>query len=206
MEHGKTKIKLCGMMRPEDIETANLLEPELVGFVFAKKSRRYVTEEAAQQMREKLSEGILAAGVFVNEDVDRVAELLNKRVIDVAQLHGDEDEAYIDSLREKTNALIIKAFRIREHEDIVRLQVPKGVKALLDAGSGDGMAFVWEWLKEVDFDYYLAGGLTPENVGLAVRSYHPYGVDVSSGIETGGIKDRDKMTAFVRAVRKENGQ
>ncbi len=206
MEYRKTKIKLCGMMRPEDIEAVNLLRPELVGFVFAKKSRRYVTEEAAAEMREKLSEGILAAGVFVNEETDRVAELLNKGVIDVAQLHGDEDEAYIDSLRKKTNAPLIKAFRIREREDIAGIRVPKDVKVLLDAGSGDGMAFVWEWLREADFDYYLAGGLTPENVGDAVRSYHPYGVDVSSGIETDGRKDKNKMAAFVEAVRKENGQ
>ena len=206
MEHGKTKIKLCGMMRPEDIESANLLRPDLVGFVFAKKSRRYVTEEAAAEMRALLSRDILAAGVFVNEDADRVAELLGKGVIDVAQLHGDEDEAYIDSLRKKTDAPIIKAFRIREHEDIARIRVPKGVRALLDAGSGDGMAFVWEWLREVDLDYYLAGGLTPENVGEAVRNYHPYGVDVSSGIETDGRKDKNKMAAFAEAVRKENGQ
>ena len=201
MEHGKTKIKLCGMMRPEDIKSANLLRPDLVGFVFAKKSRRYVTEEAAAEMRALLSRDILAAGVFVNEDADRVAELLGKGVIDVAQLHGDEDEAYIDSLRKKTDAPIIKAFRIREHEDITRIRVPKGVRALLDAGSGDGMAFVWEWLREVDLDYYRAGGLTPENVGEAVRNYHPYGVDVSSGIETDGRKDKNKMAAFAEAVR-----
>lgn len=197
-----TKIKLCGMMRLEDIEAANRLEPDLVGFVFAKKSKRYVTAEAAEEMRRHLSERIFAAGVFVNEEIDKVAELLNKGVIDVAQLHGDEDDAYMRALRRKTDAPIIKAFRIRNQEDVRKIRIPDNARILLDAGSGDGIAFCWDWLKDIDYEYYLAGGLTPDNVAEAVLRYHPYGVDVSSGIETDGMKDEKKMAAFVNAVRK----
>ena len=200
-----TRIKLCGMMRPEDIATANILKPDLVGFVFAKKSRRYVSDENAARLRALLSDDIRVAGVFVNENIDHILDLLKKGVIDVVQLHGDEDEEYMNTLRDKTDAPFIRAHRIARREDIAGIVVPDNTVILLDAGSGDGMTFRWEWLKDAEYDYYLAGGLTPDNVTDAVRLYRPYGVDVSSGIETDGYKDIDKMTAFVGAVRRENG-
>lgn len=201
-----TKIKLCGMMCETDIETANRLQPDLVGFVFAKKSRRYVTDEQAAGLRRALSDRIPAAGVFVNEEISHVVRLLQLGVINVVQLHGGENEEYLKELRKQTDAPIIRAFRIREREDIAKVRAfDENTKLLLDAGSGDGMTFRWEWLKDADFDFYLAGGLTIENVAEAVRIYHPYGVDVSSGIETDGRKDIRKMEAFVRNVRKENG-
>ncbi len=200
-----TKIKLCGMMCETDIETANRLQPDLVGFVFAKKSRRYVTDEQAAELRRALSDRIPAAGVFVNEEISHVVRLLQLGVINVVQLHGGEGEEYLKELRKQTDAPIIRAFRIREREDIAKVRAfDENTKILLDAGSGDGMTFRWEWLKDADFDFYLAGGLTVENVAEAVRIYHPYGVDVSSGIETDGRKDIRKMEAFVRTVRKEN--
>ena len=200
-----TKIKLCGMMCKTDIETANRLQPDLVGFVFAKKSRRYVTDETAAELRHILSDRIPAAGVFVNEEISHVVRLLQLGVINVVQLHGGENEEYLKELRKQTDAPIIRAFRIREREDIAKVRAfDENTKILLDAGSGDGMTFRWEWLKDADFDFYLAGGLTNENVAEAVRIYHPYGVDVSSGIETDGRKDIRKMEAFVRTVRKEN--
>ncbi len=200
-----TKIKLCGMMCETDIETANRLQPDLVGFVFAKKSRRYVTDEQAAGLRRALSDRIPAAGVFVNEEISHVVRLLQLGVINVVQLHGGEGEEYLKELRKQTDAPIIRAFRIREREDIAKVRAfDENTKILLDAGSGDGMTFRWEWLKDADFDFYLAGGLTVENVAEAVRIYHPYGVDVSSGIETDGRKDIRKMEAFVRTVRKEN--
>ncbi len=200
-----TKIKLCGMMCETDIETANRLQPDLVGFVFAKKSRRYVTDETAAELRRALSDGIPAAGVFVNEEIAHVVKLLQLGIINVVQLHGNEDEDYLKELRKQTDAPIIRAFQIREREDIAKVRAfDANTKILLDAGSGDGMTFRWEWLKDADFDFYLAGGLTVENVAEAVRIYHPYGVDVSSGIETDGRKDIRKMEAFVSTVRKEN--
>ena len=196
-----TKIKLCGMIRPEDIHTANRLAPDLVGFVFARKSRRFVSGDVAAKLREELSDRIQAVGVFVNEDIGHILELLDRRVIDAVQLHGDEGDEYINDLCNKTDVPVIRACHIQSPDDIAKIRIYPNVKILLDAGSGDGQSFSWDWLKDVDFDYYLAGGLDPQNVGEAVRTYHPYGVDVSSGIETDGYKDPDKMEAFVRAVR-----
>ncbi len=199
-----TKIKLCGLTRDTDILAANELRPDYVGFVFAKKSKRYVTDEKAKELKGLLSGGIKAVGVFVNEDIDTVARLYNDGIIDIAQLHGDEDEAYIMRLRQKAAIPVIKACKIKCRYDIKNITLPEGVTALLDAGSGDGMTFSWDWLSDAGFDYFLAGGLDAENVSEAVRRYRPYAVDVSSGIETDGVKDIKKMTEFVTAVRKED--
>ena len=113
-----TKIKLCGLSGIEEIEAANELEPEYIGFVFAPKSRRYVTPEKAAELKKQLSGEIQAAGVFVNEAVEKIAELLNNNIIDIAQLHGDEDEAYIRRLRQLTGKPIIKAFQVKSEKEI----------------------------------------------------------------------------------------
>ena len=197
-----TNIKLCGLRRPEDIEAANALRPEYVGFVFASGSRRRVTPEQAEALKRLLNPGILAVGVFVNERPERIAELLSRGTIDLAQLHGDEDAAYLEKLRLMTKAPIIQAFRIRSEADLAAAAKHTADYVLLDAGAGDGKTFDWAMLKEFDRPYFLAGGLTPENVSSAVRALRPFAVDVSSGIETDGAKDPVKMRAFVAAVRK----
>ncbi len=199
-----TKIKLCGLSRICDIEAANILRPEYIGFVFAKNSKRYVSPEEVCMLRERLSPGIKAVGVFVREDAEVVAALLTRGVIDVAQLHGGEDEAYIRRLRELTRKPLIKAFRVETAGDIAAAEKSSADHVLLDSGEGGtGSVFDWELLGQIKRPYFLAGGLTPGNAGRAVRELHPYGVDVSSGIETDGKKDSDKMAAFVAAVRKE---
>jgi len=199
MKH--TLIKMCGLRREEDAEAVNELRPEYIGFVFFPGSRRYVAPEAARRVKAKLDPGIRAVGVFVDEDAETVARLLEEGVIDLAQLHGHEDETYLTGLRKRTGKPLIRAFRIGSAEDALRAQDSAADMILLDAGAGDGKAFDWRWLREVSRPYFLAGGLTPENVSRAVRELKPYGVDVSSGIETDGFKDREKMRAFVRAVR-----
>ncbi len=196
------KIKLCGMMRPEDICEANILEPDYVGFVFAKKSKRYVTSEAARSLAEGLNNGIRKVGVFVNEDPDEVSRLLKEKIIDLAQLHGDEDDDYMENLRGKTGCELIKAIKIRSKEDLEKAYKSRGDHILLDAGAGDGRTFDWELLKDFDRPYFLAGGLDPSNVGEAVRLVNPFGVDVSSGIERNGVKDPELMKQFVEKVRK----
>ncbi len=196
------KIKLCGMMRPEDICEANILEPDYVGFVFAKKSKRYVTSEAARSLAEGLNNGIRKVGVFVNEDPDEVSRLLKEKIIDLAQLHGDEDYDYMENLRGKTGCELIKAIKIRSKEDLEKAYKSRGDHILLDAGAGDGRTFDWELLKDFDRPYFLAGGLDPSNVGEAVRLVNPFGVDVSSGIERNGVKDPELMKQFVEKVRK----
>ena len=169
-----TKIKLCGLSRPCDIQTANELMPEYIGFVFAPKSKRYIDPQQAAQLKELLSPDIRAVGVFVDEAPDTVAALLNSGVIDIAQLHGGEDEAYIQRLRQLADKPIIKAFQIKSRHDLNEAEA-----------------------------CFLAGGLSPDNVGDAVRLLHPYAVDISSGIETDGRKDEEKAAAFIAAVRKE---
>ena len=194
-------IKMCGLRREEDVEAVNELRPEYIGFVFFPGSRRYVAPEAAKALKARLDPGIRAVGVFVDEDVGTVARLLEEGVIDLAQLHGHEDETYLAELRRRTGKPLIRAFRIRSAEDALQAQDSTADMILLDAGAGDGKAFDWRWLHPVERPYILAGGLDPENVSRAVRELRPYGVDVSSGIETDGFKDREKMRAFVRAVR-----
>ncbi|MBO4627373.1 MAG: phosphoribosylanthranilate isomerase [Lachnospiraceae bacterium] len=216
-----TQIKLCGLSRPQDIEAANALTPDYIGFVFAKKSRRYVSPETARALRAKLAPGIRAVGVFVDEPAESVAALLRDHIIDIAQLHGAEDEAYIEKLRTLTDAPIIKAFRLgsateltpeeateQRQTQLATLREAAECNAdyvLLDSGAGTGMVLNWELLRNFPKGYFLAGGLTPENVADAVRTLHPAAVDVSSGIETDKTKDAAKMRAFVRAVRKEEG-
>lgn len=198
-----TKIKLCGLTRPEDIDAANALEPDFVGFVFAPKSRRYVTGEQARTLRSQLSPAIQAVGVFVDEEPERVAALLEAGIIDLAQLHGREDEGYLERLRALTEKPILQAFPIKTPNDLERTQSSSADYILLDSGAGTGTTFDWGLLTSVRRPYFLAGGLGPDNVAQAIRTLHPWGVDVSSGIETGGVKDFHKMAAFAAAVRKE---
>lgn len=199
-----TRIKMCGLRRPEDIEAAGELLPEYIGFVFFPGSKRYVAPETARALKAGLNPGIRTVGVFVDEKPETVAKLLSDGTIDLAQLHGSEDEAYLADLRKRTDKPLIRAFRVRGAEDALRAQASSADEILLDAGAGDGKTFDWSWLRQVKRPYFLAGGLTPENAGRAVRELKPYAVDVSSGIETGGFKDIVKMRAFVRAVRMEN--
>lgn len=196
-----TRIKLCGLSRPCDIEWANELLPEYIGFVFWEKSKRKVSRDEAQKLKKILSPKISAVGVFVDEDVKTVAGLLNDNIIDIAQLHGNEDEEYIKSLRGLTDKKIIKAFRVKDPEDVKKAISSTADHILLDAGMGEGKAFDHDLLKGIKRDYFLAGGLSHLNISEAVNEYHPFAVDVSSGIETDGVKDREKMESFVSAVR-----
>ncbi len=196
-----TKIKLCGLRFPEDIETACELKPDYIGFVFAPAFRRYVAPEKARALKDRLSPGIRTAGIFVNEAPEAVASLLNSGLIDLAQLHGDEDESYISRLRSLTKGRLMQAFRIRDGADLVRAEQSSADCVLLDAGTGEGRTFDWTLLSSFSRPYFLAGGLTPDNVSEAIRLFQPFGVDVSSGIETEGRKDPEKMRAFVRAVK-----
>lgn len=198
-----TRIKLCGLSRPCDIAAANTLKPEYIGLVFAPKSKRHVTPEQAAALKRQLSPEIMAVGVFVNETPQTVAGLLNSGIIDAAQLHGGEDEAYISSLRRLTAKPLIKAFRIQTEGDIAQASASSADYILLDSGAGSGEVFDWQLIRNVKRPYFLAGGLDPTNVAATIRALHPFAVDVSSGIETDGAKDKIKMADFVAAVRKE---
>lgn len=199
-----TKIKLCGLSRPCDIEVANIIKPEYIGFVFAPKSKRYVTPQKAKKLKQILVPNIKTVGVFVNEELETIAKLLNDGIIDIAQLHGNEGEDDIQRLRNLTNKPIIKAFRIETARDIADVEYSTADYVLLDSGAGTGTVFHWKLIQYINRPYFLAGGLSPDNAQDAVTMLHPFAVDVSSGIETDGVKDKTKMAEFVAAIRKED--
>ena len=198
-----TKIKLCGLSRIEDIECANELKPDFIGFVFYKKSKRFVDRDKARELKNRLDKGIKAVGVFVDEDIEFVASLLRDEIIDIAQLHGSEDENYIKDLKTLTGKPVIKAVRVASAEDIKKANESPADFVLLDSGMGGGKVFDWSLIKEVKRDYFLAGGLTLENAAEAVDTLTPFAVDVSSGIETDGLKDPEKMKRFAASVKKK---
>lgn len=198
------KIKLCGMFRDCDIDYANEAKPDFVGFILGfPKSHRNIDAETARQLRSRLDTGIKAVGVFVNSPETTCAEYANCGIIDVIQLHGDEDADFIQRLRELTGAPIIKAAKIRTPEDIGRVQALGADYVLLDNGTGTGEMFDHSLLDgaEIRQPFFLAGGLTPENLRQAAESVRPYCVDLSSGVETDRLKDHEKMLEAVRVIR-----
>ena len=195
-----TKIKLCGMMRDCDIDYANEAMPDYVGFIFAD-TRRRISREQARSFRGQLKKEITAVGVFVDEPVEMVAQLFKRGAIDVAQLHGHEDEGYLARLRALCAAPCIQAFRVQGPQDIARAEASSADLVLLDNGQGTGETFDWSLVQEVCRPFLLAGGLTPQNVTAAIEAVHPWGVDMSTGIETNRIKDPDKIKAAVAAAR-----
>ena len=194
-----TKIKLCGLSRVEDIEVANILLPEFVGFVFYPKSKRYISPNDAAALKNILDKKISAVGVFVNEKIETVAEIA--KFLDLIQLHGTEDDNYVSTLRNYTDKKIIQAFKIKTADDLQPAKNSRADFILLDSGAGTGEIFNWQLLKNFEREYFLAGGLNVENISDAVKILKPFAVDVSSGIETGGVKDVAKMKKFVTEVR-----
>ena len=195
------KIKMCGLRRETDIEYANKLLPEYIGYVFAEKSRRYITPEKAEKLTDLLNKKIVPVGVFVNSPVKDVIRLIKSGTIKIAQLHGNEDDEYISELHAE-NITVIKAFIVKSENDIELANNSTADYILLDAGMGDGKTFNYNLLENIRRPYFLAGGLTPENIADAVN-LNPYAVDVSSGIETNGFKDFTKMKKFTDTIRKD---
>ena len=193
------KVKFCGLKRPCDIAWANELHPDYAGFVFAGTKRR-VSDETAAALRRELDPSIPAGGVFVDDELPHMASLVKKGVIQLIQLHGQEEDALVQQLQTELGVPVIKAFSIANQDDIKRALESRADYILLDQGKGGtGKAFDWSLLKEIDRPYFLAGGLTPQNAAQAAK-LRPYALDVSSGIETDGVKDRDKMTLFMTTL------
>lgn len=178
----------------------NSLSPDMAGFVFYGPSRRCVTRDAARELGSGLDPSIVKVGVFVDEDPLVIADLVGSGIIDAVQLHGVEDSAYIHGLRRLVDAPVIKTFLVRDRRDIEAANRSDADYVLLDAGMGSGRTFDWSLLEDMDRDYILSGGLNPGNIRDAVKMLHPYGVDVSSGVETDGRKDPSKMSAFLETV------
>ena len=200
-----TKIKICGLYRDADIGYVNEAGPDYAGFIlhFPKSHRNLLPEQAAV-LRRDLDPGIRAVGVFVDQPPETVIRAAEDLQLDVIQLHGSEDDGYIDALRAKTGRAVWKAFRIRTAKDLLAAESCPADQVLLDNGYGTGKAFDWSLASGFHRPFLLAGGLTPENIPAAIRQMHPLLVDVSSGVETDRIKDREKILAAVRAVRADS--
>lgn len=199
----RTRIKICGLTRLEDIQAVNQAKPDFCGFIVEfPKSRRNVTVDQLRKLREKLDENILPAGVFVNAPVELPAQLLNEGTIALAQLHGQEDEEYITRLKGMTDQLLIKAFSIKTEEDVEQALRSGADYILLDQGAGGtGETFDWNLVPSIKRPWFLAGGLGCDNLESAIHLLHPWAVDLSSSVETDGHKDLDKILKAVQAVR-----
>ena len=194
-----SKVKICGLCRLEDIDAVNQALPDFIGFVFAE-SRRRIEIKKAQMLKRRLDERIKAVGVFVNERIEIISNLYRNNIIDLVQLHGDEDLSYIRQLRE---CPVIKVVRIAD----VLPPLPEETEYLIfdNKNGGSGIPVNWNLLKNLKgHKYFLAGGLSTKNVAEAIQFLNPFCVDVSSGVETDGLKDAEKILEFVRIVRENN--
>lgn len=200
-----TKIKICGLTRKEDIESVNRWLPDYIGFVFCE-SRRQVTPEQAGLLKAGLDSRIKAVGVFVNEPVISIVKLCNTGVIDVVQLHGDESEEYIRELKNQIDCPVIKAVRVKSAEQIWQAEKLSCDLLLLDTYQkeqygGSGKTFDYSMIPFLQKRFFLAGGLENSNIAQAIEKCNPYGVDISSGVETDGLKDENKIRQIIQTVR-----
>lgn len=186
------RIKLCGLFREEDIIYANRAQPDYVGFVFAE-SRRKVLPRQAAIWRERLLPGIQAVGVFVNAPAEEIARCAGLCGLDAVQLHGGETEGELQNIRAITGKQIIRAVKVQNRADVKAALDSSADYLLFDSGTGTGKTFDWRLLAGVERPYFLAGGLDEDNLEEARELLHPYCVDLSSGAETGGVKDEGKM-------------
>lgn len=197
-----SKIKICGLTRKEDILAVNEIKPDYIGFVFAK-SKRQISLEQAQELKKQLSFDIPSVGVFVNEKTEKISHIVQRGVIDIIQLHGQETNAEIKMLKKMFHLPIIKAISVKTKYDIQQAEKMEADYILFDNGAGGtGETFDWNLLKNIKKPYFIAGGLQIENIQEALKKC-PYGVDVSSGVETEGKKDKQKMKQIVEMVKKK---
>lgn len=201
-----TELKFCGMRREADILAANACLPDYIGFVFAAGARRAVTPETARELRAKADPRILAVGVFADQSPAYIAELAAMVPLDVIQLHGSESEVMVEEIRRRTGKPVWRAFQVTAPAVLTAAAETGADGILLDSGKGSGKTFAWEWLRDFSRPYMLAGGLDIENVGEAIKTFSPRGVDVSSALETDGKKDPEKMRAFAEAVRRADSE
>lgn len=199
-----TKIKICGLRRPEDIAYVNEAKPDFAGFIIdVPKSRRNVPREKVRELTALLSPEILPVGVFVNAPMETILSLVTDGTLKAVQLHGQESQSYLEELKKQVAVPLIRAFSIRSPEDLTEAEKSPADFILLDNGAGGtGETFDWSLLSSFDRPFFLAGGLRLENITEAVSRFHPYALDLSSGVETDGYKDKEKIIAAVAAVRR----
>ena len=199
-----TRIKICGLARPEDIEAVNEAGPDFAGFVVeVPGSRRSVSREELKILAGSLRKEIKGVGVFVDAPEEMVAGLLNEGTIALAQLHGREDEAYIGRLRKLTDKPLIQAFSIKTEQDMERALRTTADYLLLDQGKGGtGQVFDWSLIRGIRRPWFLAGGIGEQNLRQAVLQIRPWAVDLSSSLETDGRKDPEKIRRVMELMKK----
>ena len=191
-----TKVKICGLSTPEAVATAVEAGADYIGFVFAK-SKRQVSLEQAHQLAKGVTAQTKVVGVFVSPSLEELEEAIGQVPLDIVQIHGSFDEALIP----KISVPVIRALQISDSDSQVKSQADY---LLFDAPiAGSGQTFDWQLLadKQIEQDYFIAGGLTVDNVAEVKEIFHPYALDVSSGVETDGSKDLDKIKAFIERVK-----
>lgn len=194
------KIKICGLRTQADIQIVNRYRPDYAGFIINfPKSFRSLSIDKVKELTQNLDKSIQSVGVFVDEDVDVVCSCLKEGIIDIAQLHGNEDENYI--LKVKEFGPTIKAFQIKTKEDIEEALLSKADYVLFDQGKGSGKTFDWSLIPRIERKFFLAGGITLDNIEKT-KDIHPYAIDVSSSVETERKKDEEKIKEMIQKGRR----
>ena len=196
-----TELKICGLSRLEDVIAVNRHGADYAGFVFFKKSKRYIDPYQAGELIELLRSDITSVGVFMDEPLDSVISAARLSGVEMIQLHGHESDEYVEYVKGTLGRPVIKAYKASEEGALAKATASNADYVMIDSGAGSGKKFDWSILKDFKRDYFLAGGLDPESVGEAIRMLEPFAVDVSSGVETDGIKDENKIAEFINAVR-----
>ncbi|MFW3479291.1 phosphoribosylanthranilate isomerase [Aerococcus urinaeequi] len=197
------KVKICGLRRPEDIEAANAAKPDYVGFIFVPETKRYVKPDLAASFRRDLAADIQTVGVFVNAPIEEIVAICQAGTIDLVQLHGEEDQAYIAHLKGQVDQHIIKSVAVGDELVVDPNQADYLLfDSLSPSRGGSGKVFDWQIVSSYqEKPFFLAGGLGVENIEEALKVVRPYAVDASSSLETDGVKDPVKMQEFVAKIR-----
>ena len=199
----KTKIKICGLRRKEDIVYVNAVRPDYCGFILnVPQSRRNMDPEGLKGLLEELDPGIVPVGVFVNEDTNTILRIVRESGLKMIQLHGQEGEEMVRTIRETAGVPVIKAVSVKSREDVESAAGFPADYLLFDCGTGGtGRSFDWSCLEEAKQPYFLAGGIGIHNMKEAVERFHPFAVDLSSSVETDGVKDEKKIADAVHMLR-----
>lgn len=199
------KIKICGLTSLEDIQIINEFMPDYAGFIFAKQSKRKTDEKQAEEMKSLLNPAITSAGVFVNANPNEIIHIAKTKIIDIIQLHGDEDNDFIKRIRQKTSLPVIKAFKA---DSFLNENIKSTIADFIlidsynkDSFGGTGKTFDWGLIPETTKPYFLAGGLNSDNIKKAIETLHPYCLDLNSGVETNGKKDKQKISNIIQIIK-----
>lgn len=190
------KIKICGLKRAEDIEYVNEFKPDYIGFILSSGFKRSIERETAKMLKSLLSKDINAVGVFVNDSLENIDYFLKNGIIDTVQLHGDETPNFCESV----NAPVIKYFSPKTFDKVNEYDTDY---FLFDSGTGTGKEFDWSNIPQTDKPFFLAGGINKDNISRAIVTVKPYCIDLSSAVETNGVKDYNKIKEIMEIMKNE---